>query len=90
MKKEKNVVQNKKSNKVVKRNWNQILLITLFILLALEIILIPCLVYAEVKRLLPIVFFLILPTLFGIVVLFLSRNCTSDFERKKERLLKKM
>ncbi len=90
MKKEKNVVQNKKSKKVVKRNWNQILLITLLILLALEIILIPCLVYAEVKRLLPIVFFLILPTLFGIVVLLLSRNCTSDFERKKERLLEKM
>ena len=56
MKKEKNVVQNKKSKKVVKRNWNQILLITLLILLALEIILIPCLVYAEVKRLLPIVY----------------------------------
>lgn len=86
MKKEKNVVK----NKVVKRNWNQILLITLLILLALEIVLIPCLVYAEVKRLLPIVFFLILPTLFGIVVLLLSRNCTSDFERKKERLLEKM
>lgn len=90
MKKEKNVVQNKKSKKVVKRNWNQILLITLLILLALEVVLIPCLVYAEVKRLLPIVFFLILPTLFGIVVLLLSRNCTSDFERKKERLLEKM
>ena len=86
MKKEKNVVQ----NKVVKRNWNQILLITLLILLALEIILIPCLVYAEVKRLLPIVFFLILPTLFGIVVLLLGRSCTSDFEKKKERLLEKM
>lgn len=86
MKREKNRIQKNGQ----KRDWNKILLITLLLLLALEIILIPCLVYAEVKRLLPVVFFLILPTLFGIVVLLLSRNCSTDFERKKERLLKRM
>lgn len=81
----------KKNNNVnkVKKDWNKILLITLLVLLALEISLIPCLVYAEVKRILPIVAFLILPTLFGIVILLLSRNCTVDFEKKKERLSKK-
>lgn len=73
-----------------KRDINKTFLMILLALLALEIILIPCLVYAEVKRLLPIVFFLILPTLFGIVVLLLSRNCTMEFERKKERLQQKM
>lgn len=71
-----------------KKNWNKILLITLLILLALEVVLIPCLVYAEVKRVLPIIAFLILPTLFGIVILYLSRNCTVDYQKKKERLSK--
>lgn len=85
MKKEKKVV---KKNKV-KKDWNKILLIIMLILLALEVVLIPCLVYAEVKKILPIVAFLIVPTLFGIIILLLSRNCTVDFEKKKERLAKK-
>ena len=83
MKKEKKEVIKKK------KDWNKILLITMLVLLALEVVLIPCLVYAEVKRVLPIVAFLIFPTVFGIVILYLSRNCTVDFEKKKERLAKK-
>lgn len=82
----------KNQKKVIKENtkkdWNKILLITLLILLALEIILIPCLIYAEVKKVLPIIFFLILPTLCGIVILFLSRNCTYDYQTKQMRLSK--
>ncbi len=88
MKKEKKVVHKKKVKNA--KDWNKILLITMLILLLLEIILIPCLVYAEVKRILPIVAFLIVPTLFGIVILLLSRNCTTDFEKKKSRLSKKI
>lgn len=68
-----------------KKNWNKIWLITLLILLALEVTLIPCLIFAEVKRLLPVIFFLILPTLFGIVVLLLSRNCVADYNNKKNK-----
>lgn len=80
--------ENKKEIKK-KKDWNKILLITMLVLLALEVILIPCLVYAEVKKLLPIIAFLVIPTVFGIVILLLSRNCAVDFEKKKERLTKK-
>ena len=83
MKKEKKQVQKKR------KDWNKIWLIIILVLLLLEIVLIPCLVYAEVKRILPIVAFLIVPTLFGIVILLLSRNCAVDYEKKKERLSKK-
>lgn len=69
-----------------KKDWNKILLVILLVLLALEVVLIPLLVYSEVKRLLPIVAFLIIPTLFGIVILLLSRNCTIEYAKKKERL----
>lgn len=87
MKKEKKVVEKKNKNK---KDWNKIWLIVLLVLLALEIVLIPLLVYAEVKRALPIVAFLVIPTLFGIVILLLSRNCTVDYQKKRERLAKKM
>lgn len=80
-----------KSQKIKsKKDWNKILLITLLVLLALEVVLIPCLIYAEVKRFLPILAFLILPTVFGIVILYLSRTCTVDYEKKKTRLSKKV
>lgn len=75
-----------KNKKVSTKDWNKIWLIILLILLALEVVLIPCLVYAEVKRILPIIVFLVLPTLCGIVILLLSRNCTVDYQKKKERL----
>lgn len=79
----------KENNKKRNYDWNKILLITLLILLAVEVVLIPCLVYAEVKKILSIVVFLILPTLCGIVLLLLSRNCIVDYQKKRERLLKK-
>lgn len=84
MEKDKKVVEKKK------KDWNKIWLICLLVLLALEVVLIPLLIYAEVKRVLPIIAFLIVPTLFGIVILLLSRNCTVDFEKKKNRLSKKI
>lgn len=69
-----------------KKNWNKIWIITLLVLLALEITLIPCLIFAEVKKLLPVIFFLILPTLFGILVLLLSRTCVVDYNNKKKNI----
>ncbi len=80
----------KTMNKKEQKNGNKILLIIMLILLVLEIVLIPCMIYAEVKRLLPIVAFLIVPTVLGIIVLWLSRNCTVDYENKKSRLSKKV
>lgn len=73
-----------------KKDWNKILLISMLILLALEVVLIPCLIYAEVKKVLPIIAFLVIPTVFGIIVLYLSRNCTVDYEKKKKRLSQKI
>lgn len=93
MKKDKKIIKKdnvkKEKSKRSSKDWNKILLISLLVLLALEIVLIPCLVYAEVKKVLPIVSFLILPTLCGVVVLLLSRNCTIDYQKKKERLSKR-
>lgn len=80
--------KDKKIKKESRKDWNKIWLITLLVLLLLEVVLIPCLVYAEVKTVLPIIAFLVLPTVFGIVVLYLSRNCTVDYQKKKERLSK--
>lgn len=73
-----------------KKDWDKIWLIVLLVVILLEISIIPCLVYSEVKRLLPVVFFLILPVACGIIVLLLSRNCTIDFQNKKRRLSKKI
>lgn len=70
-----------------KRNWNNIIMLCLLVLLLLEFILIPFLIYAEVKRILPIVAFLILPTVFGIVILCLSRMCTIDYKKRKENMI---
>lgn len=79
----------KKNKRMIKRDWNKMLLITLLILLLLEIVLIPCLIYAEVKRVLPIIMFLILPTICGIALLLLSKNCATAFQNKKTNLTKK-
>ena len=81
--------KDKKNVQENKKDWNKILLIILLVLLCLEVVLIPCLIYAEVKKFLPILAFLILPTICGIIVLLLSRNCTVDYQKKKERLSKK-
>ena len=86
MKKDKKVVQKNKK----KKDWNKIFLIILLALLILEIILIPCLVYAEVKKVLPIVFFLIIPTVFATIILLLSRNCSIDFEKKRKKVIQKI
>lgn len=83
-----NKKQVKKTKKVKSnKDWNKIWLITLLVLLLLELVLIPCLIYAEIKTVLTIVAFLVLPTLFGIVILLLSRNCITDFGKKKQRLM---
>lgn len=79
-----------KSNVKNNKDWNKIILITLLVLLLIEIVLIPCLIYAEVKKVLPIIAFLVLPTLCGIVILLLSRNCSNDYSNKKDRLSKRI
>lgn len=79
-----------KSKNKKKKDWNKNLFISMLILLALEVILIPLLVYAEVKKILPIIAFLVIPTVFGIIILYLSRTCTVDYEKKRARLSQKI
>ena len=91
IKKEKKV-KKEKEVKVVKNNrdWNKILLITLLVLLIIGVVLIPLLVYSEIKTLLPIIAFLVLPILFGVAILLLSRNCFVDHMKKKEKVMNKV
>lgn len=77
-------------DKKEKKDIKKILLIVLIVLLALEVILIPFLYMAQVKKLLPVVFFIILPTTFGIVIVLLSRNCTTDYDKKKNKIIEKL
>lgn len=78
----------KKNKKNTHKNKNKTLLIFLLVLLSLEIVLIPCLVYAGVKQVLAITAFLIMPTLFGIVIILLVRICVVDYDKKKLKLEK--
>lgn len=86
----KNIIEkNRKLNsKKEKKDLKKMLLIILAILIALVIVLIPLLIYSEVKQVLPIVFFLVIPVIFGIVILLLSRNCLNDYNKKRERIIK--
>ena len=69
---------------------SKILLMVLLAFLIIEVILIPFLVLAEVKRMLPIVFFIILPTISLIVILLLSRNCLLSYDKKKSMVMAKI
>lgn len=73
-----------------KKDVNKILLVVLFVLLGLEVLFIPLLVLAEVKKILPIIAFLVIPTLLAIGIVFLSRNCFNSYENKKEKIKGKL
>ena len=81
-KKEKNV---KSRDNILKK-----LNIVLLVLLILEIILIPFLVLAEVKRILPIVCLIVLPTLGGTLIVLLARTCSKDYQKKKNKIIEKL
>ena len=72
------------------KKTNKILLILLLVFLILDVILIPFLVLAEVKRILPIVFFIVLPTITLGIILLLSRNCSNSYEKKKAIIMEKI
>ena len=74
----------------MKKNINEILLKVLTVLLILEIVSIPLLIIAEVKRLIPIIFFIIIPTLLALGIFFLSKNCLESYERKKKKIEEKI
>ena len=74
-------VKKPKKEKVVKDRSELLkkLLIVFTVLLVVELILIPFLYLAEVKKILPIMAFIIIPTICGICMLLLARNCTFEY-----------
>ena len=81
MKKEKKVKKVKG-----KKDVSKIILIVLFVLVILEVVTIPLLIYAKIIKALPIIFFLVIPTLLAIAILLLSRNSLIDYKIRKEML----
>ena len=80
MKKEKKIKEKKEVSKII--------LIILFILVILEVIMVPVLVYSKIIKTLPVIFFLVLPTLLAIGILLLSRNSLVDYKRRQEKMKK--
>ena len=83
MKKDKKVKKVKE-----KKDISKIVLIILFVLVILEVIMVPLLVYAKIIKTLPVVFFLVLPTLLAIGILLLSKNSLVDYKRRQEKIKK--
>ncbi len=73
-----------------KKSLNEKFLIVLYVLLGLEVLFLPLLYVAEVKKALPIVMFMIIPTLLAIGIVFLSRNCFNSYEKKKNKIKEKL
>lgn len=84
-------MKNKNKEKKVKgkKDVNKTILITLFVLVILEVVTIPLLIYAKITKVLPVIFFLVIPTLLAIAILLLSRNSLIDYKIRKEKLTKK-
>ena len=72
------------------KKTSKVLLMILLVFLILDVILIPFLVLAEVKRILPIVFFIVLPTITIGIILLLSRSCSNSYEKKKSIIMEKL
>jgi len=60
-------------------------LLALLILVILELLMIPAFVYAGMNQIFPIIMFIVLPTVFAIVILLLSRNTLMESKRKARR-----
>ena len=73
-----------------KKSLNEKFLIVLYVLLGLEVLFLPLLYVAEVKKALPIVMFMLIPTLLAIGIVFLSRNCFNSYEKKKNKIKEKL
>lgn len=77
----------KNKNNKKKMETSRLMLYILFGLLLLEIISIPLLIYARIIKILPVIVFLIIPTLGAIGIFLLCRSSLNDFNRKKRKLL---
>lgn len=80
----------KEKAKKEKKDLEKKILTVLLVLLILVIILIPFLYFAEVKKALPILFFIVIPVIAGGLIVYLSRNCVKDYKNKKKQILLKL
>lgn len=62
---------------------NYKVLFFLMILVALELCMIPCFVYAGMNQIFPVIMFLIIPTIFAIIVFLLSKNTLNQSIKNK-------
>ena len=69
---------------------DRVLLVVLAVLGILTIVFVPLLIIAEVKRMLPIVFFIVIPVLLALIIVLLSRNCLDSYDRKKKKIVEKL
>ncbi len=74
----------------MKNKVDKILLIVLAVLGILTLVLIPLLIIAEVKTMLPIIFFIVIPVILAFIIVLLSRNCIVNYDKKKNKIIEKM
>lgn len=55
------------------------------ILIILELIFIPILILSGIKKVLPIIFFLVIPLLLAILIYFVGRGIVVDIKKKQQK-----
>ena len=79
-----------KKLKKVKKDYTKIFLITLYVLLGIDVVMIPLYILAEVKPFVGIFMFIIIPLTFACLVVLLAKNCTDSYNRKKRIVEEKL
>ena len=74
-------VKRKKAKKK-KMNMTDRMLVVLLILVAVELLMIPCFIYAGMNQIFPIIMFVVLPTVCAFIILLLSRNTLMESKKK--------
>ncbi|MDD3241807.1 MAG: hypothetical protein PHQ64_03400 [Bacilli bacterium] len=55
------------------------------ILVILELIFIPILIFSGIKKILPIIFFLVIPLLLTILIYFVGKGMVIDIKKKQQK-----
>lgn len=55
------------------------------ILVILELIFIPILIFSGIKKILPIIFFLVIPLLLTILIYFVGKGIVIDIKKKQQK-----
>ena len=84
MNEERNLKIEKKTKKSSKnkKDFLDYGLLALSVLMILEFLMIPCFVYAGMNQIFTIIMFILLPTLFALTILLLSRNTIKELKKR--------